>query len=102
MVTNTFAILLCCPYQIISEQCEDLAAPLNGSVRVNKTPAEFSAEYSCNKGFAFIEKNELLLKGSYAIRTCNPNSMPTSSQWLPPKTPKCKGIDDLDGYKLAK
>ena len=87
---------------MILEQCEDLDAPLNGSVRVNKNPKEFSAEYSCNKGFAFIEKNELLLKGSYAIRTCNPNSMPTSSPQWTGKTPKCKGIDDLDGYKLVK
>ena len=70
---------------IFSEQCEDLVAPDNAIVKVEKKKNVFIAEYSCEEGFALTEE-------SVKVKDCDPNPMSGLAQWLPSTEPKCQGI----------
>ena len=68
---------------MISEQCDDLDPPVNGSISVDKSSNTFSAKYSCDEGFALSEGNNL--------RYCDPKLSSGQTQWLPSITPQCEG-----------
>ena len=71
---------------IFSEQCEDLVAPDNAIVKVEKKKNVFIAEYSCEEGYALTEE-------SVKVKDCDPNPMSGPPQWQPSTDPKCQGID---------
>ena len=57
--------------------------PVNGTVRVNKSSTLFSAEYSCNEGFALV---------GCSLQFCSPNPAFGITQWVPSLAPKCEGV----------
>ena len=71
---------------MILEQCDDLTAPANGSVSVDKKPGEFTAKYSCEAGFSIVGGR---------TRWCEPKSLSGRSRWIPSKVPICEGKEDL-------